>query len=280
MFQYAAGLALAESKGLSLYLDVRDFEGYGLHNGYELSRVFVGPFALAEPQLIRKILGWRDSPFIRRVLARRQMRWARGRAFVVAPYFPYWSGLFDVSDNCYLVGYWQSECYFKRIEPALRAAFRFQKPLDGKNAALAASIAEGGAVSLHIRRGDYATNRKNQAVLGLVPLSHYEAAVEYLIGKVPNPRYFVFSDDIDWARENLRVPYPCEFIGHNRGVDSYIDMQLMSLCDHHIIANSSFSWWGAWLNVKPGKIVVCPRRWFFCNDFDTRDLFPDGWVVL
>lgn len=280
MFQFAAGFALAQSRGLPLYLDVRDFEGYGLHHGYELSRVFVGPFVLAEPDLIKQILGWRNSLLARRVLARREMRWARGRSFIVAPHFHYWRGLSEVPDDCYLVGYWQSEHYFKRTEPALRAAFTFREPLDGNNAALAASIGKGDAVSLHIRRGDYATDSKSHAIHGIVPLSFYEKAVEHIASQVRAPRFFVFSDDIAWARTNLRLPYSCEFIGHNRGTESYIDMQLMSLCNHHIIANSSFSWWGAWLNEKPEKTVLYPRRWFAGGDFNTRDLFPEGWIPL
>lgn len=279
MFQYAAGRALAETKGQLLLLDISNFAGYRLHNGFELSRVFVGPFVLAQKQDIRCVLGWRAWPPIPHVLMQRHMAWARGTFFMLEPHFHYWEGFFSVPDDCYLAGYWQSERYFKHIETTIRRAFAFKHSLTGKNAEVAAQIAKGNAVSLHIRRGDYAKDPKAHATHGLLPLSYYQMAVIHVAQAIDNPRFFVFSDDIDWARMNLRLDFPCEYIGHNQGADSYRDMHLMSLCDHHIIANSSFSWWGAWLNSDPDKIVVAPKKWF-ANANDVSDIFPPGWVVL
>lgn len=279
MFQYAAGQALGEEKGQPLLMDMSGFTGYRLHNGFELNHVFIGPFAMAKKKDIRRMLGWRAPSFARRVLKRRYMAWARGTSFVLEPHFHYWKGFFSVPDDCYLAGYWQSERYFKHIETAIRQAFAFKHPLTGKNAEVAAQIAKGNAVSLHIRRGDYAKDPKTHAAHGLLSLSYYQMAVTHLAQAIGNPRFLVFSDDIDWARKNLQLDFSCEFIGHNQGTESYRDMQLMSLCDHHVIANSSFSWWGAWLNPNPDKIVLAPKKWF-ANANDVSDIFPPGWVVL
>lgn len=280
MFQSAAGHALAKTKGQAPHLlDMSSFSDYRLHNGFELARVFAGPFFLAQKKDVHRVLGWRAYLPVRRVLMRRHMDWARGHAFVVEPHFNYWEDLFSVPDDCYLTGYWQSEQYFKRIESIIRQTFAFIHPLSGKNSEVAENILKGQAVSLHIRRGDYVKDAKTNATHGLLSLSYYKTAVAYVAQAIRNPRFFVFSDDIDWARKNLRLEFPCEYIDHNQGAESYRDMQLMSLCDHHIIANSSFSWWGAWLNRRPDKIVIGPKNWFTRPNM-LGDLFPQGWTIL
>lgn len=140
--------------------------------------------------------------------------------------------------------------------------------------------AGGTAVSLHVRRGDYVSDARTHAAHGLCSIDYYRAAVRYIIDRVEAPEFFVFSDDIAWARGNLDISHPCHYLDHNRGAESYNDMRLMSLCHHHIIANSSFSWWGAWLNPRDDKIVVAPARWFASGNRRLDDLFPPGWVTL
>lgn len=279
MFQYAAALALATAKGVPLNLDISAFEDYRLHNGFELSRVFSGTFEFANEQQIERMLGWRGYRPVRKVLKRPQMSLFRSNCFVVEPHFHYWPEFFELTDDCYLVGYWQSERYFKSIEDKIRRDFTFKAELSGMNKDLAGLIAQCNAVSLHIRRGDYANNAKTNATHGTLPLSYYQKSISLIAAKVATPNFFIFSDDINWAKENLEIPFPCQFIGHNQGLASYIDMQLMSLCKHHIIANSSFSWWGAWLNSSSDKIVVAPQKWF-ANGNSVVDLFPSGWMHL
>ena len=178
-----------------------------------------------------------------------------------------------------MLGYWQSEKYFVERSETIRSDFTFRIPLDVCNRELVATLDRANTVSLHIRRGDYANNSKTKATHGLCSLDYYQAAVNYVAERVESPRFFVFSDDIAWAKENLKIKFPCQYIGHNQGTNSYIDMQLMSLCKHHIIANSSFSWWGAWLNPNVSKIVIAPSRWF-AKPTNVHDLFPPGWVML
>lgn len=281
MFQYAAARTLALARGLPLRLDVSGFDGYGLHHGFELQRVFRCEVPLASAEEVRSVLGWRAVPVIRRLLARQELASFRGKSFVVEPHFHYWPGLRDVPATAYLHGYWQSERYFADAAAAIRAEFTFRQPPSASNAAIAEKIGAGGtAVSLHVRRGDYVSDARTHATLGVCSPDYYRTAVRYIAERVETPEFFVFSDDIAWARANLELGHPCHFIDHNRGAESYNDMRLMSLCRHHIIANSSFSWWGAWLNPRDDKIVVAPARWFASGKRRLDDLFPRGWVTL
>lgn len=278
MFQYAAARALAVAKGQPLYLDLSDFQGYRLHHGFELSRVFCGDFEPADQKQIERVLGWRAQRALRNILKRPRMALFRNDHFVVEPHFHYWPGLFDAPDDCYLAGYWQSERYFKSIQEIIRKEFAFQPVPAGKNQEVAEQIAGCNAVSLHIRRGDYASNVRTRAVHGLLPVAYYHDAAGRIAKEVPEAVFFVFSDDVNWARENLKMPFPCRFIGHNHGTEGYRDMQLMSLCRHHIIANSSFSWWGAWLNRNTGKRIYYPAKWFAKGRADTSTLCPPDWI--
>lgn len=281
MFQYAAGRALAMVRGLPLRLDVTGFDGYGLHQGFELQRVFCCEALLASAAEVRAVLGWRAAPMVRRLLARPELAALRSKTFVVEPHFHYWPGLRDVPDTAYLQGYWQSEKYFADAAAAIRADFTFRQPLSATNATIAEKVGSGGtAVSLHVRRGDYVSDARTHATLGLCPIDYYHAAARYIAGRIESPEFFVFSDDIAWARANLDLGHPCHYLDHNRGAESHNDMHLMSLCRHHIIANSSFSWWGAWLNPRNDKIVVAPARWFAGGNRVLDDLFPTGWVTL
>jgi hypothetical protein len=151
--------------------------------------------------------------------------------------------------------------------------------MDLANSTLAREISDVNAVSLHVRRGDYVHNSKAAATYALCSLDYYNKSIKYVAERVHNAHFFVFSDDIPWVKSNLEIDFPVKYIDNNFGVDSYNDMRLMSLCKHNIIANSSFSWWGAWLNLNSEKIVVSPMRWFF-NETGIQDLIPKSWVRL
>lgn len=279
MFQYAAGRALSLERVQSLRLDISGFVGYGLHHGFELQRVFNCPAETATETDVRSILGWQFSSGIRRILSRPSMVAFRREGFVVEPHFHYWPGIKHVLRDGYLVGYWQSEKYFQTHAAVIRTDFTFKPPLTNRNAELAGQIAKVNAVSLHVRRGDYANSPKTAATHGLCSLDYYRAAIQHVAERINLPSFFIFSDDPSWVKENLKIKFPCQYVDHNYGTESYNDMRLMSICKYHIIANSSFSWWGAWLNPDSEKIVVAPKKWF-ANDNDVNDLFPQGWVTL
>ncbi len=279
MFQYAAGRALALSKSAEFRLDLRDFTGYALHNGFELERVFSISARTASGADYRQVLGWRASHLVLRALRQKNLSFLRGSKIVVEPGFSYWPSVVNAPDDCYLQGYWQSEKYFSHIAPAIRADFSFKIAPDSRNQELASNISQCNAVSLHVRRGDYAASPATRATHGLCPPDYYHQAIRHIAERVTQPVFFVFSDDVAWTKKNIAIEFPCHYVDHNRGSESYNDMRLMTLCRHHLIANSSFSWWGAWLNPKPEKVVVAPRKWF-ADGNNVMDIYPSGWVSM
>ncbi|MEW6427163.1 MAG: alpha-1,2-fucosyltransferase [Thermodesulfobacteriota bacterium] len=279
MFQYAAGRALSLRRGVSHSLDISAFSHYELHNGFELYQVFCCPSPLASEVDIRRLLGWQSSVTMQRFLRHSIFAFLRRRALVFEPSFRYWPGIDDAPLRCYLLGYWQSEKYFQYESKTIRSDFSFKPFSAPQNRLLAERINSEEAISLHVRRGDYVHDPKTNTTLGLCALSYYEDAVNYISKRVNNPSFYIFSDDPFWVRLHFDISFPCTFIEHNHGAQSFNDMHLMSLCRHHIIANSSFSWWGAWLNPRPNKIVIAPKKWF-ANDYSSEDLLPDGWITL
>ena len=279
MFQYASGRALSLALGRIFLLDLRGFEKYELHNGFEIDRVFFAPVKTATEADVHKLLSWRAGKLICKLLKRVESRLLRGPNLAIEPHFNYWPGLREIGAPSYLMGYWQSEKYFNDFEENIRSDFSFKAALDGENLETSVRMRGCNSVSLHVRRGDYVTHAPTAKILNACSIDYYYKAISRIGEKVPAPHFFVFSDDQQWVRNNLKVPFPAEYIDRNHGMQSYIDMQLMSLCKHQIIANSSFSWWGAWLNVNPEKIVIAPRDWF-CNGLDDSDLIPHKWTRL
>lgn len=280
MFQYAAGRALSLERGVQLCLDIQDFVGYELHNGYELYRVFNVKARLARDSDLKEVLGWRAYSPIRRRLFRKQLTTFRGARLFVDTQFTSWRQINETPDNCYLMGNWQTEKYFEKVNETIRADFSFRLPPSGRNAELVDQISNSMAVSLHLRRGDIAANPASLAIHGLCSLDYYRLAIEYVVARVSNPTFYIFSDDMPWVRENLHIEHPCFYIDHNQSVESYNDMRLMSLCRHHIIANSSFSWWGAWLNPSADNINIAPKKWFANTEHNFQDLIPERWRIL
>jgi hypothetical protein len=172
-----------------------------------------------------------------------------------------------------------SEKYFIDAEKQIRKDFVFKLPMQNENIGLAKKISQVNAISLHVRRGDYASNPQNIATHGLCSIDYYQAAIKHMVEQVKNPYFFVFSDDSAWVTSNLKIDFLHQYVDHNHGKESYNDMHLMSLCKHNIIANSSFSWWGAWLNQNAEKIVFAPKQWF-SKSTDTIDLIPSNWIRI
>jgi hypothetical protein len=199
---------------------------------------------------------------------------------VVEKYTYFDPNILKVADNTYIKGFWQSESYFKSIETTIRKEFTFKAPLIGLNADLAKMMDETNSVSVHIRRGDYISNPEFNKKHGTCHISYYEEASRYIAERVQNPTYYIFSDDITWVKQHIFCFNPCVYITHNTGPHSYKDMQLISMCKHNIIANSSFSWWGAWLNSNPDKIVTAPAKWFNDQTAANKDLVPNSWIQL
>ncbi len=179
-----------------------------------------------------------------------------------------------------LEGFWQSERYFRESADAVRRELTFQRKPGPDFARYADQIVQTECpVSVHIRRGDYVNHPEFSQSFGFVGLDYYQAALAELNRRFANARFFVFSDDPDWVAANLHLSAPHVYV-RNSGPDADVDdLQLMSLCHHHVIANSSFSWWGGWLNPRPDKLVIAPRAWFRNKPtWNTVDLIPDTWL--
>lgn len=278
MFQYAAARALAIRKGVPLKLDISAFATYYLHQGFELSRVFNCSADIARTEDVRRMLGWQTNPRVSNLLSKFNLAAFRSRELVIEPSFSYWPGIDEAPDDCYLTGYWQSEKYFSSSATQIRQGFTFRESMNDLNSMIAEKILSVNSVSLHVRRGDYLTDKNANETHGLCSINYYKNSIEYISRNTRNPKYFIFSDDIEWAKSNLKIDGQSDYICFNKNEESYNDMRLMSLCNHHIIANSSFSWWGAWLNPNPTKLVVSPQPWFANPHIDTRDLIPVDWI--
>ncbi|WP_437880300.1 alpha-1,2-fucosyltransferase [Pseudomonas sp. LRF_L74] len=278
MFQYAAGRALSIRHNVPLLLDIRGFEGYGLHNGFELSRIFAGPFAIASEKDVKSLLEWRISPLVQKALRRPALRRFSGKHYLIEPHMHYWSGFDRAPEHAYLYGYWQVPEYFSSINDVLRKEFSFKQGLKGANLDIWEKMQGCESVSIHIRRGDYISNIKASAIMAACGLDYYRGAVSHFLEKPTAPVFFIFSDDLAWVKENLKIPAQAFYIEHNTGVESYNDMRLMAGCKHNVIANSSFSWWGAWLNDNLDKIVIAPKIWFKKSSMSSKDLVPKSWL--
>lgn len=280
MFQYAAGRAVAERGGVPLLLDVSGFENY------ELRRYELGGFAISSGIANKaQLAAFIPVPPQRGLWAALQRRLigSLSRSVLREAHYTYDSRIELVQPPVLLDGYWQSEKYFAHIAPILRREFTLRPGLmNAANTDMLREIeaAGGQAVSLHVRRGDYVSNPHTAQYHGICTADYYLAAAARIAQQVENPHFFVFSDDPAWVQANLKLSHVTTLVQCNDAGNGLLDMALMRACRHHIIANSSFSWWGAWLNDSPDKIVVAPARWFAQAGNDTRDLIPSAWIRL
>jgi hypothetical protein len=194
------------------------------------------------------------------------------------PFFHYDSNFFNAEADVYLKGLWQSEKYFYPFKNEIRNLFEFKNETVSTLKDVSYRLKNQNSVSIHIRRGDYLA-KVSLEVLGLIPLEHYQNAIELINSKMPDTFFYFFSDDINWVKESFQLPN-ATYISGDISKDHVEDLYLMSQCKHNIIANSSFSWWGAWLNNNPNKIVVVPKNWFNKGPKDTQDLIPEGWLKI
>jgi hypothetical protein len=143
-----------------------------------------------------------------------------------------------------------------------------------------AEIRSQNSVCLHVRHGDYITDPRVNVVHGIVGLDYYQRAMENLRRRLSSPSFYIFSDDPDWARDQLRPPGLTTCVAHNLGKCDHEDLRLMRACRHFIIANSSFSWWGAWLSTSPQKVVIAPEKWLRASYYSPTDIVPESWIRL
>ncbi len=277
MFQYAFFRSLyfenSETK-----IDISEFKYRKHHNGYELEKVFNIKPSYATAKECNALADMSKSFFseFRRKFLRVNLK-TKAELILEDDYPTQYNADFLNRTNSYFVGFWQTEKYFQDVKTVLRDEFTFKQPLDNQNKVISEQIMLSNSVSIHIRCGDYLKKRRAEVVGSVCTLDYYNAAIDVIESKVKSPAYFIFSDDIKWARENLKLD-SAVYVDFNAGTYSFRDMQLMSLCKHNIIANSSFSWWGAWLNSNDQKIVVAPDIWF--RNINMPDILPEDWIKI
>lgn len=279
LFQYAAGRALAVRQGSELKLDISGFEKYKLHD-YSLDAFNIienlAKAADVEPLIEKKKKGVkRKISFLKKMLSSGHGTHIKDdNAYEFKPY------ILNLKGDVYLDGYWQSEKYFKDVQDIIRKDLTVKEKIDGKNKEVADEIKNSQSVSLHIRRGDYITDEKTRALFDVCTMDYYGEAIRKITEKEGNVKLFIFSNDIDWVKENLKTDREMYFVDHNKAGKNYEDLRLMSLCKNNIIANSSFSWWGAWLNENENKTVICPKIWIRSKKKKVKDILSDQWVKI
>lgn len=273
MFQYAFYSALSK-RHKTVKADLSGYKNYPLHNGFELEDIFNLNLKKTSPFILKLY-----DPAIRTWYIRKLRHVLQLKKVYEIENDPF---LFDevklkAKGPKLYWGYWQNQSYFIDIEQEIRTAFKFKNELSETNENYLQHICRSNSISLHIRRGDYVGH---ESLGGLCSLNYYKEAIDIIEAKIENPSFFIFSDDMEWCKSNLPLPQKTVFVEGNKGPSSYVDMQLMSNCKHNIIANSSFSWWGAWLNENPNKIVIAPSKWINDDNYNDSDIIPKTWIKI
>lgn len=280
MFQCAFALALKKLyANEEIKLEVIHFNGYGLHNGFEITRVFPNyPLVIAGKDEIKKLTryipNYQWSRIARRFIRPRKTEYLqRYQEAYIYKYAP-----FDIKGDMYYEGYWMSPTYFDFCRSEVLQAYRF-RPFDtDDNNEYAKMLEADNSVTIHVRRGDYVGA---DSFKDICTLSYYRNSISEVKKYIKTPVFFVFSNDLEWCRENLKDEFGdsvVHYVNNNKGMESYRDMQLMSLARCNILANSSFSWWGAYLNQRKDHIVFCPNKWV--NNLDYKDHYVDTWQKM
>lgn len=277
MFQYAAARRLSHVSRVPLKLDLGWFDA---PEAGTTSR----QYALHPLNIREDILASEESDGFLSCFGRLASLAGRftpfGPVYLREKHYHFDPALLAPRKKAYLDGYWQSEKYFSDIREIICSEFAVRQEPEGLNRTLADRLGDPGfcSVALHVRRGDYIDSPSAAKVHGSCSPRYYSDAVKLVSERCLRPHFFIFSDDPDWVRGNFSLEHPCTVVGHNGPDQAHEDLRLMTLCRHHVIANSSFSWWGAWLCRNDEKLVVAPTRWFADAPHDERDVVPESWL--
>jgi hypothetical protein len=275
LFQYATARALATSCGAELAIDCSWFASHHdkvTPRTYEMFHYSIAARAASKRDLPIPVLY--SHKVLKRLPLLRRLKLVREKNFRFDP------EILALSDNVYLDGYWQSPKYFAGVRDHLLGELVPKEPMSELDRIVAHQIASTKSVSIHVRRGDYVTLASAAQTHGVCSLDYYRSAVASVQERVQNTTFFVFSDDPKWTKANLHFDSPTVYVTHNGPDSAFQDLRLMSLCENQIVANSSFSWWGAWLNKNPEKLVFAPATWFADERIDTKDLCPPSWIKI
>lgn len=276
LFQYAAGIGLACHLKTGLITNITDLlapdKVLGTYRTFKLNY-------LNEPPVINNRVN--EKKIIQKTKKILQKLNIGSDKLYKEKFFHYNPAFWMETGNVLITGNFQSEKYFLPYKSIVLDKLQFNKSLLSlSDKELLTKIMSAESLSVHIRRGDYLSNKIANDVLGVLPVAYYENAYEEILKKSRPKTIFIFSDDIKWAKENLRFINEVTFVESKGNNSDLCDFILMQHCSHNIIANSSFSWWAAYLNPNPNKIVIAPKRWFNKAPYDTKDLIPENWIRL
>jgi len=279
LFQYAFGRAIAYHRNVSLKFDL------SFYKNYHSREYLLGHFNISVPEAsdaeIDYVKYGKDDylrPF--RIIIQKFLPYYLRRIVVEKIGIGYDHNMLKAQNNAYYVGYWSAYYkLFKDISHLLEREITLSHTMDINIQNYLNKIKDKQSVSIHFRRGDYLKN-ENLKFFGVQPIEYYYNAVNYINSKISNPYFFIFSDDINWVQEYFQLDSPHEFISQNNESQAFYDLILMSECKNHIIANSSFSWWGAWLNKNHNKIVIAPQKWYANNMINANHFIPENWIRI
>lgn len=262
MFQYAFLLAMREATGDECLMDASKYATYKLHNGFELSNVFNITARCATKEELKRVTRYTTNYKLSRIY-RKLLPKKRTEVIEPMPSCEYLPNIFkEAKGDRFYEGIWQNEKYFGHIRPIILQEFSYRQPRSIQNKETAKKFAEGTTVSMHIRRGDYLLHKN---YIGLCGLDYYASAINYVKEKYGSQvKFAIFSNDMNWCKDNilpLIIDHEYTMVDWNKGAESYNDIRLMGYCRVNIIANSSFSWWAAYLNQNEDKEVIAPKVW-------------------
>lgn len=279
LFQYALGRRLAIERNCPLMFDLRLFDFQAREYELEHFKIAGSP---ADAAALSKELWWerntRLTKWLYQLYESFPLPYYR-RKKITESSLAFDPNVLKVPRNAYLVGYWQSEKYFKDIRSTLQDEISIKSTLSPVSLHLSSQIHSSNAVSIHIRRGDYISNPVANAMHGVLPLEYYYRAIDVILSHISDPIFYIFTDDVLWVKENFQIKSDAVIVENHLSTKNYEHLMLMSYCQHHIIANSSFSWWGAWLSANPEKKVIAPKQWFKMYN-NTYDILPEEWIKL
>lgn len=273
LFQYAF-MEYLKLNNSEVYADISDFQYHKHHYGYELEKIFGCDVAKADKKQIASLSINHNKLAIKIPEKLLGIRICKKSEFYES-LVPLNIIASSITSDIWFSGWWQNTYYIEKVQDILRQKLVFHVPLQGKNLECYKQMQNTETVSVHIRRQDYL---KDTNFAGICGIDYYHRAVEYMKEKLEKPVFLFFSDDIEWCKGNFGNREENCYIDWNSGSDSFKDMQLMSLCKNNIIANSTFSWWGAWLNSYDRKIVIMPRQWTRLSGSGT--LAWKGWLRM
>lgn len=277
LFQYAIGTHHSIINNTVLKFDLQDYILYEPPRKFSLDvyRIKGSP---ATNEDIKKIITFKET-LISSLYKLFNLQYKSKTKISEKIWFTFDETILKTGKNIYLTGHWQSYKYFEAIRSTLLKDLELISPPTNSDYPFLYDMKNKESVSIHIRRGDYLSNPKAAALFEVCSPSYYYQAIEYICNRISNPVFYIFSDDWDWVENNFKINQEHIYVRGTPKEKDYFELYLMSICKHNIIANSSFSWWGAWLNKNADKIVIAPKQWTRFQE-NTADLSPENWVRL